>query len=60
MTKKLDKKFCKLSMDIIEGQLKTYVRLSSKPKYICTKCLRLSRARTNVCQPKKLKKISAA
>ena len=59
MSKKFEQKFCKLSMEIVEEQLKTYVQLVSKPKYICTKCYRLSRNKNNVCQPKKLKKIAS-
>ena len=51
-----ERRFCKLSSDMVEDQLDTYTELVSKPKFFCLKCFRVSRDKQNLCRPKKLKK----
>jgi len=51
--------FCKISDEIIDNQAKTYIKLVSKPKYVCDKCHRLANKKRNLCHPKLVKKIAS-
>jgi hypothetical protein len=51
--------FCKVSDEIIENQVKTYIKLVSKPKYVCNKCHRLANKKKNLCHPNQVKKIAS-
>ena len=53
-------KFCKLSEKLISDELDTYIALTSKPKYICRKCFRVSTEKKNLCRPEKLKKFNSS
>ncbi len=52
-----DKKYCKLSEQIVTDQLDAYLESVSQPKFICLKCFRVSHSKQNLCRPKKLKKL---
>lgn len=59
MAKGLEKtRFCKLSSKDLEEHGKAYAALVAKPKFVCTKCLRVSASKHNLCQPEKLKKLA--
>jgi len=51
--------FCKVTDDILEKQVKTYIKLVSKPKYVCEKCHRLANKKGNLCHPKQVTKIAS-
>ena len=51
--------FCKISEEIIEKHVKTYIKLASNPKYVCEKCHRLSNKKINLCHPRQVKKIAS-
>lgn len=47
--------FCQLSKKMLKNEMETYVKLVSKPKFMCAKCFRVSSSKQNLCQPKKIK-----
>lgn len=56
MGKSIEKtKFCKLSEKAINDDPESFMKLVSKPKYICQKCFRVSAGKENLCKPQKLK-----
>ena len=60
MGKSVEKtKFCKLSEKIITDDPESFVKLVSKPKYICRKCLHVSASKENLCRPQKLKELTS-
>ena len=60
MTKDIKKiSFCKVSDEVIAKQAKTYIKLVSKPKFVCEKCHRLANKKKNLCHPKLVKKIAS-
>ena len=49
------KKVCKLAKDdLMKDELKKYVKLMDKPKYVCTKCGHVANEEENLCKPKKI------
>lgn len=52
----MSKRLCKLvGSDILEDDLKSYIKLVNKPAYICKKCGRVANSDENLCKPKKMK-----
>jgi hypothetical protein len=55
MAKDKCKKLCKLAgKKPLGGDLEEYIALVRKPKYLCTKCGRVSRLKRCLCEPRKL------
>ncbi|MCA0384063.1 MAG: hypothetical protein LCH34_00545 [Firmicutes bacterium] len=52
----MSKRLCKLvGSDILEDDLKSYIKLVNKLAYVCKKCGRVANNEENLCKPKKLK-----
>ena len=51
--------FCKVSDEMLDKQVKTYIKLVSDPDFVCEKCHRLANKKKNLCEPKKIKKIKS-
>ena len=51
--------FCKVTDEMLESQVKTYIKLVSDPTVVCEKCHRLANKKRNLCHPKKIKKIGS-
>jgi len=51
--------FCKVSDETIKKQVNTYIKLVSKPKYVCEKCHRLANKKKNLCHPKQVRRIAS-
>ena len=57
MDKKLQSKsFCKWDKDDIATNIDAIFELTAKPKYVCARCARVARCKTNVCKPHKFAK----
>lgn len=54
--KVMSKKLCKLVKDdILDKDIKEYIKLVSEAKYVCRKCGRTAKKEENLCSAKKLK-----
>lgn len=52
----MSKKLCKLVKDdILDKDIKEYIKLVSEAKYVCRKCGRTAKKEENLCSAKKLK-----
>ncbi len=52
MDNKLKKKsFCKWGKENIKTNIADVIDLTTKPKYVCQKCARVARRKSNVCDP---------
>lgn len=52
----MSKKLCKLVKDdILEEDIKAYIEIVGKPKYVCKKCGRAAENEEHLCKSKKMK-----
>lgn len=58
MDKKLKKKsFCKWDKSDIKKNIQAIYELTASPKYLCEKCARVSKLKSNVCKPHKFETV---
>ncbi len=48
------KELCKLSKADIQSSFKKIVKITKKPKFICTKCARVADEKKYLCDPEKM------
>ncbi len=48
------KKLCKLAKEDIKTNEKEWIKLTSRPKYLCTKCGRVAKDEKYLCKSKKM------
>ena len=54
MDKKLkDKSFCKWDKSDIKKNIEKIYHLTASPTYVCEKCARVAKLKSNVCKPHK-------
>lgn len=59
MEKKLKQKsFCKWEKSDIKKNIEQIYELTANPKYVCEKCARVSKLKTNICKPYKFETIA--
>ena len=47
--------FCDLDKAYIKKNIDEIISLTNKPKYICTKCVRVANEEVHLCKPVKIK-----
>ncbi len=48
------KELCKLNKNELTAHLKKIIKITKKPKFICTKCARAAKEKKYLCSPEKM------